>query len=111
MAEAGETWETLERDGRPVALVFTHPDGRPILETFDQDAWSRLLERAGLPHVSRYTARHSAASMLVDMGVEISVVASILGHADTAITYRTYVHPYRDKQTAAMDAMAAALHS
>ena len=39
-----------------------------------------------------YTLRHSAASLLVDQGVQIERVADLLGHASTQVTERYYQH-------------------
>jgi integrase len=101
----------FEKDGQPVALMFTLPNGRPIDVKVDTRHWHALLTAAGLPNVRRYQSRHTAAShLLVDSGGDVAVTAKILGHADAAFTYRTYVHPLEEREAelmARLDAPAA----
>lgn len=52
--------------------------------------------------------RHTAASLYVDQGVDLIVVADILGHADTRMlemTYRKQIRPQVDGGVAAMTAL------
>ncbi|MEG0977549.1 MAG: tyrosine-type recombinase/integrase [Bacilli bacterium] len=41
--------------------------------------------------------RHNCASMLINMGANITVVASYLGHSDIKVTLDTYSHMYKPK--------------
>jgi integrase len=81
---AGETWE--DRD-----LVFCRSDGRPIDPRDDWGAWKALLEAAHVPHARLHDARHTAATLLLEQGVDIRVVQEILGHSSIAVTKR-YTH-------------------
>ncbi len=47
---------------------------------------------AGLPHIHFHDLRHSAASILLCMGVNVKVIQGLLGHSDISITLRTYSH-------------------
>ncbi|MBV8822877.1 MAG: tyrosine-type recombinase/integrase, partial [Ktedonobacteraceae bacterium] len=47
---------------------------------------------AGLPHIHFHDLRHSAASILLCMGVNVKVIQEMLGHSDISITLRTYSH-------------------
>ena len=76
----------------PGALVFTTAAGRPVdPRADDYREWRRLLEQAGLPRYRIHDARHFTATMLLELGVEISVVQTILRHSDVRIT-RAYQH-------------------
>ncbi|HEX8011571.1 MAG TPA: integrase [Casimicrobiaceae bacterium] len=55
---------------------------------------------AGMPHVRPHDLRHSCASMLIQKGVGLHVVASILG--DHLLTARRYAHLADDTLAAAM---------
>lgn len=103
--EEGGDYVEWEWDGAPVALVFTQPNGRPVDIGVDTRRWKKLLASAGLAEERRYIGRHTAASVMIDMGMDVSVVSSILGHAKTSFTYDTYVHPMEDKKRAATDAL------
>ena len=101
--EYGDEYVEWEFDGQPVALVFTQPNGAPIDIKVDTRAWQKLLDAAGLPHERRYIGRHTAASVMVDMGMDIAVISAILGHSKTSFTYDTYVHPLEAQKRSAAD--------
>ncbi|MGO1545639.1 MAG: tyrosine-type recombinase/integrase [Gulosibacter sp.] len=113
-------WWRLATDGRtgtvpaggtvPVLLCFTDRHGVPIKPRHDSTVWARLLERAGVSHSRRYTARHTAASLLIAQCVEVPVVAAQLGHTDTSFTMRTYVHPLEEKKREAADITGRLFH-
>jgi integrase len=94
----GDSYVNFEFDNEPYALVFTQPNGSPIDIKVDTRRWHKLLDIAGLPHERRYIGRHTAASMMISMGIDVSVVAAMLGHSKTSFTYDTYVHPLKDKK-------------
>ncbi|MDR6867863.1 integrase [Microbacterium resistens] len=104
----GEKYVEWEYEGRPTSLLFTLDDGRPIDSTVDRRAWIALLAAVGLPAERRYIGRHTAASVMIDMGMDVAVVAGILGHKKTSFTYDTYVHPMLDAKKRATDQLAAA---
>jgi integrase/recombinase XerD len=87
-----------ERGGRPTAPLFPGPAGHQL----SRDAVRRLLSRHVLTAtricptlatktVSPHTLRHSCAMTLRDAGVDISVIALWLGHADIR-TAQIYLH-------------------
>ncbi|WP_166790207.1 site-specific integrase [Cryobacterium sp. Hh11] len=82
-----------EYDDKPVGLVFTRPNGRPVEPRLDSRYWRDLLASTGLPHARRYQLRHTAATLMLDMGVDVVIVAATLGHANPSFTFDTYVHP------------------
>lgn len=103
MAELGDEWVGWEFERRPVALIFTQENGRPIDARMDRQKWDALLTSAGLAHARRYQSRHTAASHMVSDGGDVAVAAMILGHADPAFTYRVYVHPLAEREQAMTD--------
>jgi integrase len=107
-AELGDEWIGWEFEGKPVALIFSQLNGRPIGAHTDTNAWRKLLTAAGLSEVRRYKSRHTAAThMIQDSGGDVAVVAKNLGHADAGFTYRTYVHPLEAREAALAEAMDA----
>ena len=55
-------------------------------------ALPRILEAAGLGHLTVHSLRHAVASLMVAKGVHIRTVAEQLGHASPSLTLRTYAH-------------------
>jgi len=50
-----------------------------------------------------HSLRHTIASLLVRKGVDIKVVADLVGHADIKKTYNTYVHIIESQKVNALD--------
>lgn len=78
--------EHLANGGDPNGLVF-HRDGLPIDHRADWQAWSNLLDEAGVPHVALHAARNTTASLLEAAGVPARLVMEILGQSSVEVTY------------------------
>ena len=91
--------------------VFPTTNGKTIgHQNLHNRSWKPLLERAGLPHSTRFhDIRHSCISLLLSKGVPIKVVSEMAGHADVSITLSVYGHVMPDMQDTAIRAMDAAL--
>lgn len=76
----------LASGGDPNGLVFHH-DGMPIDHKADWEAWTALLESAGVPHIALHAARNTTASLLEEAHVQARVVAEILGQSTVEVTY------------------------
>lgn len=111
----GEVGRTLLVDWRAVAeerareagvvlvddsfVVSPLPDGsRPINPDTLSSVVHRLAQDLDLPHVHLHSLRHYAATELIGGGVSPRDAADILGHADPALTLRTYAHATVDRQ-------------
>jgi integrase len=90
--EAGPRWVGWKYRGRQTDLIFTQPNGRPIDPRADSEAWHLLLEKAGVAPAKLKDARHTAATILLMMGVDVKVVQELLGHATPDFTRRVYQH-------------------
>jgi len=89
-------WE--ERD-----LVFPNSRGGYLHPNHLGEAFRTLLEQAGLPAIRFHDLRHSAATILLSMGVNIKVIQEMLGHSDISITLRVYGHLLPSMQQEAVD--------
>src|SRR3989440_9412666 len=56
------------------------------------DRFKTLLKRAGLPEIRFHDLRHSAATILLTMGVHPKLVQELLGHSQIHMTLDTYSH-------------------
>lgn len=82
--DACELWEDT-------GYVFTTPTGQPLNPRTDYTNWKRLLDRAGVPERRLHDARHTAATVLLLLGVNQRTVMSIMGWSSTAMAAR-YQH-------------------
>ena len=71
--------------------MFTTLFGRPIAPNSDYHEWRALLERAGVRHARLHDARHTAATVLLVLGVPERTVMSIMGWSSTSMAAR-YQH-------------------
>lgn len=68
--------------------------------------WDTVREAAGLPGLRIHDLRHSAASFMINAGIDLYTVGRVLGHADHQSTMR-YSHLTNDTLLAAVEAGAA----
>jgi integrase len=68
-------------------------------------SWQRARRVAGLPGLRIHDLRHSAASFMVNSGVDLFAVGKVLGHASYQSTQR-YAHLANDTLLAAVEAGA-----
>jgi len=61
------------------------------------------LSEAKLPSIRFHDLRHSAATLLLSMGVHPKIVQEILGHSNVGITLNVYSHVLPSMQKDAMD--------
>jgi integrase len=87
--QAGPAWQEH-------GLVFPRTDGRPLSPDRVSAAMRRLCKAAGIPRLHFHGLRHGAASLALLAGIPLPDVSQRLGHADVAITARTYSHAISD---------------
>ncbi|SNS84094.1 tyrosine-type recombinase/integrase [Actinacidiphila glaucinigra] len=69
---AGEAWQGT-------GYVFAQPDGSPLVPNTDYHHWKELLQLAGVRDGRLHDARHTAATVLLLLGVPDVVVDAIMG--------------------------------
>ncbi|MFL5696617.1 MAG: tyrosine-type recombinase/integrase [Ktedonobacteraceae bacterium] len=62
-----------------------------------------ILQKAGLPRIRFHDLRHSAATLLLSMGVHPKVVQELLGHSQISMTMDIYSHVLPTMQKEAME--------
>ncbi len=100
-ASAGMDWKEH-------GLVFTSRVGTPLEPDNLRRSWYPLRKRLGLD-LRFHDLRHSAVSLLLDLGVPPHIVRQIVGHSDIGVTMKIYAHASLDEQRKALGKLGDAL--
>jgi integrase len=87
--------------------VFTSEIGEPLNLNSDYHRWKALLRRAGVPDGRLHDARHTAATVLLILGVPERTVMGIMGWSSTAMAarYQHITDPIRHEVAARVDGL------
>lgn len=98
----GDRWQDT-------GYVFTQDDGRPM----NPQTWTQWLNdfsiRNELPHINPHAFRHTAASVLIANGTDITTVSKLLGHSSVTTTESFYSHLIEEAKTAASETLTDVL--
>lgn len=72
-----------------------------------QRRFKRLMEKLGIAGAHFHTLRHSFATRLLELGVDIKTVSTLLGHGSVKTTLDFYAHSLMEQQRAAIERLAA----
>ncbi|WP_031470164.1 tyrosine-type recombinase/integrase [Sciscionella sediminilitoris] len=93
--QAGELWHDE-------GWVFASPTGKPIHPRTDHSEWKAVLKAAKVRDARLHDARHTAATMLLVLGVPSRAVMDVMGWSNIALTTR-YQHITSDLTEAIAD--------
>ena len=94
--EAGSRWQ--END-----LIFPSSIGAPFEGHRIWDEFKELLVKAGLPDMRFHDLRHTALSLLMDMGIAVTTVQQRAGHSKASVTTDIYGHSMSRSQDQAAE--------
>jgi integrase len=80
-----ERWQDLD-------LIFTTLKGSPIGPRNLYREFKSIIRSAGLPDIRFHDLRHTCATMMLQSGVNVKVIQTVLGHSSVVITLDTYSH-------------------
>ncbi|MEO8973771.1 MAG: site-specific integrase [Ktedonobacteraceae bacterium] len=100
--KAGALWEA--HDYIFCTLVGTHLRPSHVVDEF-----KKLLKKADLPDTRFHDLRHSAATLLLGLGVHAKVVQEMLGHTQMSMTMDIYSHVLPTMQQDAVSKLNALL--
>ncbi|MGG1617794.1 tyrosine-type recombinase/integrase [Paenibacillus sp. NRS-1782] len=83
--------------------------GKPIFPTTLTRLMQRTIKELELPHIRFHDLRHTAASLMLSIGVHPKVVSEILGHSSVSITLDTYSHLLMNMQSDATQGLSSLL--
>lgn len=75
-----------------LGYVFALPNGKPLYDAHLRRGFNALLTKAGLPHIRFHDLRHTCATLLMEQGVHVKIVAALLGHTSIKTTAERYMH-------------------
>jgi integrase len=87
--------------------VFPSKTGKPFVSI--KRCWATAIDKAGLPGLRIHDLRHSAASFMLNAGIDLFAVGRVLGHKDHKSTMR-YGHASDARLAEAVTAGASKLN-
>jgi integrase len=66
-----------------------------------KSAWRRAREKADLAHVNFHDLRHSCATLMIELDIDLYTIGEILGHSNVQTTQR-YAHLQLKRKAAAL---------
>lgn len=103
---AGDEWTNLPLGAD---LVFRTEFGTALDPANFRHYTYAATEKAGIGRWTPHELRHSAASLLIAMGVPLKVISETLGHSSIRVTADVYGHLLDDARAQAAAAMSRAL--
>lgn len=86
-------------------LVFCTKSGLPMQYNYVWYTHKALCKKANIRPTTIHALRHTFASRSIEAGIDVKTVSDLLGHANTQITWNTYVHSTNNSKRAAADTM------
>jgi len=99
--------EALKDLPRVSEFVFFNPETKTHIKDISA-GFSVAREKAGLTGLRLHDLRHTAASKMIEAGVDLVTVSKILGHASIQMTMR-YAHPTPENMQRAVERLAEIL--
>lgn len=76
--------------------IFVDRYGEPLTYEAVRYQIQFACAKANLPYLGMHVFRHTFATNCYNRGCDVKILSKLLGHADVAITYNTYIHLYGD---------------
>lgn len=92
-----------------IAENFLFGGDAPLAETTYQRHFAQYTSIAQIKKIRIHDLRHSHASMLIHLNVPITTISKRLGHSSIDMTLKRYAHCYSDADSAATNAINAAI--
>ena len=84
-------------------LIFTTRSGQPIEPRNFVRSFHRIREEANLPRIRVHDVRHTAATLLKNLGIPARDAQLILGHSTVTITQEIYQHDDMESRVDALE--------
>ena len=76
--------------------IFHDENGSPL--SYEAMRWhiTKACNESNVPYLGQHVFRHTFATNCYNRGCDVKILSKLLGHADVAVTYNTYIHLYGD---------------
>jgi integrase len=81
----GSIWQETER-------LMIQWDGKAMFPATLSHWFSKFLKKNDLPQITFHELRHTSATLLINLGIDVATVAKRLGHAQNTTTLNFYTH-------------------
>lgn len=98
----GSAWEQPEQ-------VFSNATGKFYNGVTLNQQFKSVLRKNDMPDLHIHDLRHATASLLINAGLPVRVIADHLGHRSTQTTEDVYAHVFAESRAKAADAISIAL--
>jgi integrase len=71
--------------------------------------FKKFLQKNDLPEITFHELRHTSATLLINLGVDVATVAKRLGHAQNSTTLNFYTHAISSADKAAAERLGERL--
>lgn len=85
--------------------ILCRHDGKPLNPRNLIVCFNSITTRANVKSHGIHALRHTFASDALRCGIDIGVVSKLLGHADTQITYKHYIHIIEEQKIHAINVL------
>lgn len=94
----GDRWELI--DG--LDLIFRTSTGKIMHPQSFTNLWNNIRRKLNLKDIVLHDLRHSAATYLINDGMDMKKVQTMLGHKNLTTTLDTYTHAVKDNEDASV---------
>jgi integrase len=92
-------------------LIISQPDGSPLRPDWYSEKFKRFLIKNGLKRIRLHDLRHSNATFMLKLGINVKDMQKRLGHSTFGITMDTYSHAIAEITKEANEKLEAGLKS
>lgn len=86
------------KENKDGLLFYDFVRDRPICTAMVNSSFTRVCDRAGIPHRGQHGLRHTFATRSIEAGVPAPVLAKWLGHTNVSVTLNTYTDVFNRLQ-------------
>jgi len=108
-AEQEQVADDLDDKWIESEFILTQWNGLGMHPITPSHWWGKFINKHNLRKITFHQLRHTNATILMDLGLNLKAISKRLGHANTEITSKTYVHGIESTDKLAAEKIEEAL--